>query len=206
MKELRELLDRIISVEWDMFDRVQNRGGRASCQDNYPSFDRMRRSQFEAWDRTVLESYLSDLEEAQKEGRNPLAEKYGYMMEYTSPGEYQHIRDILPPLPEEKKKLVRRITDKQLAAYDEAVKQYPLMASRGRKKHTGEETGFFASIETYLLGELSAYSTKTLLLYERYMDELQKRGENLPLMILENTAKQYGFASLEEAELQAGGL
>ena len=200
---MQALIDRIIGIEWDMFDKVQNQGGRASCQDNYPVFDTMRRSQFEAWNKEILESYLCDLEDAGEAGRNLAAEKYAYMMEYTAPGEYLKIRDSLPPLPDEKKKLVRRIVDKNLAAYDEAVKRYPLTVSRGRRKYTGEETGFFASIETYLLGELSACSERTLVLYERYMDELKGRGKNLPCMILENTAKKYGFASLEEAERAA---
>jgi hypothetical protein len=106
-------------------------------------------------------------------------------------------------LPEEKRKLVRRIVDKNLAAYDEAAKRSPLMVSRGRRKHTGEETGFFASLETYLLGVLSACSERTLVLYERYMDELKVQGKNLPVMILENTVKKYGFSSLEEAERSA---
>ncbi|MDR0600196.1 MAG: DUF4125 family protein [Treponema sp.] len=64
----------------------------------------------------------------------------------------------------------------------------------------GEESDFFASVKTYLLGELATYSEKTLRLYEQYLDDLERRGENISRVILENTVKKYGFASLDEAE------
>jgi hypothetical protein len=200
IRELKEVIDRIIDIEWALFDKVQNTGGRASCQDNHITFDAMRRSQFEAWNGELLESYLSDLETAQGEGRNPVMEKYAYMMEYTAPEEYAELRPALPAVSEEKERLVRQITDRNLETYSGLVKKYPEITSRGRPGYTGEETGFFASVETYLLGELKTYSLKTLRIYKRHMDDLDRQGKELPVMILENTAGRYGFASLDEAE------
>ena len=39
-----ELIMQIIKLEWSMFTSAQNNGGRASCQDDWPTFEIMRRS------------------------------------------------------------------------------------------------------------------------------------------------------------------
>ena len=53
MKE--DLIEKIIAEEWKQFDQVNNEGGRASCQDNWPTFHIMRKSQFDNWnERKVL--------------------------------------------------------------------------------------------------------------------------------------------------------
>jgi hypothetical protein len=197
---MKKLIDKLIVFEWAMFDKVQNEGGRALCQDDYPTFDIMRRSQFEAWNTELLESYLSDLATAKNEGRNLVMEKYAYMMEYTAPEEFMKFRTVLPLVSDEKKQIIRRITDKNLVFYNELAKTYPLIAARGRPEYTGEEIDSFVSVETYLLGELATYSDQTLRIYVNYIDELVGQGKKLPFLILENTVRRYGFASLDEAE------
>ena len=92
-----------------MFDAVENISGRASCQDDYDTFRIMRKSQLEAWNAETLESYLNDLKTAQENGRNLLSEKYAFMMEYTSPDEFEQIRDRLPDITEDKKRLIEAI-------------------------------------------------------------------------------------------------
>ena len=89
--EKKHLAQEIVKREWVLFDQVHNIGGRASCQDNWPAFYVMRISQFLAWNKSILISYWNDLTEAEQEGRNPLSEKYGYMMEVTSPEEYDRM-------------------------------------------------------------------------------------------------------------------
>ena len=96
------LVKEIVQTEWAMFDRVSNAGGRAGCQDDWETFDIMRRSQFVVWDRVSLESYRNDLQQAEKQGRNLLTEKYAYMMQDTCPEEYQKIEKELPVLSAEK--------------------------------------------------------------------------------------------------------
>ena len=41
---------------------------------------------------------------------------------------------------------------------------------------------------------------ETLRLYRAYVERLRWSGRNLNEMILENTVKQYGWSSLEDAE------
>ena len=101
--EKMKLIQRLIEREWTLFDKVRNIGGRASCQDDRKTFFIMRGSQFLSWNVPLLESYENDLRAAQAEGRNLLAEKYGYMMMWTSPKEFKEVRDLLPQVKDEKK-------------------------------------------------------------------------------------------------------
>ena len=82
--EKMKLIQRLIEREWTLFDKVRNIGGRASCQDDRKTFFIMRGSQFLSWNVPLLESYENDLRAAQAEGRNLLAEKYGYRPEHLS--------------------------------------------------------------------------------------------------------------------------
>ena len=36
--ETKQLIEEIIDIEWDMFQHVDNIGGRASCQDDFETF------------------------------------------------------------------------------------------------------------------------------------------------------------------------
>jgi hypothetical protein len=191
-----------------MFDKVNDVSGRADCQDDRETFDIMRRSQFDAWNEDLLLSYLGDLEEALAQGRNILTEKYAYIMEYTTPLEFREIEDMIPPVSAEKRALVRRITDMCLSEYDEVVDAYPLIASRGRPQYRVSEEGGYPSVETYMLGEFSTYSMRTLNKYLEHLLELRDSGVNMSRVILENSMKRYGFASLDDAEarLRDGGV
>ena len=197
--EKKHLAQEIVKREWVLFDQVHNIGGRAFCQDNWPAFYVMRISQFLAWNKSILISYWNDLTEAEQEGRNPLSEKYGYMMEVTSPEEYDRIKDQLPVCSEGKKKLVEEIVICHMTWMREVSLRYPVLLGKGRP--ISEETGgWAASFETYLRGELYTYSPKTLQLYHQYIKELKMDGKNLNAMILQNQMSYYGFNSLEEAE------
>lgn len=85
------LINEIIEIEWTMFDKVNNQGGRAACQDDKRTFYVMRFSQFSAFGDDMLRSYRRDLEEALDEGRNLIMEKYAYMMEFTDPAYFDRM-------------------------------------------------------------------------------------------------------------------
>ena len=193
-------VEEIVKIEWELFDQVQNIGGRAACQDDWNTFFIMRSSQLEAWSPALRESYFQDLLAARAEGRNLLTEKYAYMMERTNPAEYAQIKDQLTPRTPEKVQLLDKICPIHVAWLEALAERYPRLAGRGRAIRRSEDSPFSTSFETYLWGELSTYSVKTLRLYAAYAEQLQGEGRNLNEMVLQNTVAQYGYSSMEAAE------
>ena len=198
-------INQILDIEWDMFGAVQNIGGRASCQDDLKTFTIQRGSQLRAWTQDMRESYLRDLQAARSEGRNPLAEKYGYMMEHTSPAEYEQIKAGLPAVSPEKKALISGITAVQVAWLEDLSARYPYVTGNGRPIHRSEDSLYATSFETYLTGELATYSENTLEYYDEYIQNLLKEHKNLNEMILLHTCLAYGYESIEDAENRLAG-
>lgn len=199
MMDKKTIVEDIIQKEWVMFDKVNNEGGRASCQNNYPTFHIMRQSQFLAWNEKMLESYLRDLENAKAEGRNLLTEKYAYMMESTYPEEYEKIKNVLPVVPQEKMDMIEEISTIYMKQTEEFAAEYPRYMTRTRPVHSKDDK-YFTSIETYLKCELKTYSENTVKEYVEYLKELDKEGKKIVYMIFENTVKCYGYDSLKDAE------
>lgn len=202
---MEQTVEQIVALEWQMFDKVHNRGGRAACQDDARTFSIMRSSQLEAWTEEMRQSYWRDLQDAQAVGRNPLAEKYGYMMERTNPQEYAQIRDQLPARTPEKEALIAPICAAHVAWLEQMAERYPTLAGRGRAIRREQDSPVSTSFETYLWGELATYSLQTLRLYAAYVAQLREQGRNLNGEILLNTVRQYGYASLDEAEARLSG-
>ena len=194
------IVQQILDMEWNMFDSVNNIGGRASCQDDLKTFTIQRGSQLRAWNDDMLHSYFDDLKAAGEAGRNLLAEKYGYMMEHTSPAEYDAIKDQLPPVPAEKKALIDKIAAIQVAWLEELSARYPRVSGNGRPIHQSEDSLYGTSFETYLKGELATYSEKTLNYYMAYVNALLREERNLNEIILQNTCISYAYQSIEDAE------
>ena len=93
--EKEKIIKEILEREWVFFQMAQNTGGRASCQDNKEEFVIMRESQWKTLPLNVLESYLEDLEIAEQNRQNIVVEKYARMMKYSTPDEYEKIKEIL---------------------------------------------------------------------------------------------------------------
>ena len=58
---MRDITKQIGAGVGDMFGKVQNRGGRAACQNDARTFFIMRTSQLAAWNEEMRQSYLDDL-------------------------------------------------------------------------------------------------------------------------------------------------
>lgn len=200
-----DLIKEIIRLEWGMFTTAQNNGGRASCQDDWPTFEIMRRSQHMIWSMDTLDSYRSDLREAMGRGENLVAFKYGYMMRVTYPEEYEVIKVLLPPITPEKTAIVDEIADHHAAWAKEKAEKYPLVSGMGRPQ-TSQEGGRWAAIDNYLYSELLTYSEPTLIFCLRDTREAAEKGENLSVKIVENTAKLYGYPSLDALESSMKGI
>lgn len=194
------LIDEILALEWEQFRAVENEDGPAPCQQDPAAFDIMRRSQLMTWPKPLLQSYRQDLLCAKAEGRNLMTEKYARMMESTAPESYAALAEALPVLSESHQKLVELVIVPQIRWMEQYVEKYPKLAAGNRRIYTSEDSLYETSYETYLRGELSTYSDKTLGLYQAFIRELLNSGRNLMLEVMENTVRFYGFSSLAHAE------
>ena len=196
-----DLVEEVIRREWDQFQRTENEGGRASCQGNWPMFHQMRASQFMTWPEDLLRSYLDDLDEANRVGRNLVTEKYARMMASTAPDEYrERIEPFIPRLSDERVARQERVIAVQVAWARDFRGRYPKLGAAMRVLTTAEDTPEDTSFETYLRGELGTYSDRTMALYEAMVEDLQAAGHNLTEQTVANTVRLGGFADLEEAE------
>ena len=204
VSEREQLIFDVVQTEWDMFQRVYNTGGRASCQDDPDTFFKMRMSQWMVYSDDVLHSYLEDCRQACEDGRNLMFEKYGRMMESTFPEEYEEIKEHLPDVTD-KLEIVEKIVKINLEWDADMLRDYPNLRNRGRVLTTAEDgimTG--SSMESYLRGELLSYSVHTLERIWKETLEAYERGESLLKQTIANETLFYGYRSLEEAEEKHG--
>lgn len=190
----------IAKSEFEAFDKVQNEGGRASCQNNWPTFKVMRMSQYMTWTEDMLLQYLYEFKTNYANGRNMIEEKYARMMESTAPLEYARFANQLPAVSDAKRAIVEQIVALQVKWMEEFAVAYPNLAEEARTIHTAEDLPYDTSYETYLRGEISTYSDETLDLYGRFIAQLGRNNQNLAEMIMRNTALLYGYESLEDLE------
>ena len=201
VNETEQLIFDIARMEWDLFQNVQNTGGRASCQDDPDTFFKMRMSQWMVYSKEILESYFADMQEAMGEGRNLIFEKYGYMMETTYPEEYEELKAHLPEVSEQKAAWIEELAKIHVKWDEEVLQKYPHVRGNGRVLKAEEDSIINgSSSESYLKGEYKTYSEKTLSLIRQAVLDAVKKGENLAEQIMENEVKFFGYASLQDAE------
>ncbi|NLA86808.1 MAG: DUF4125 family protein [Clostridiales bacterium] len=194
------LIDRIVSLEWDLFQAVNEGGPRASCQEDRITFEGMRSGQFEAWSTEACRSYTDDLLNSILDGRNIVTEKYIHMMKSSSPAQYAELVKYITMPSAETETLAGEISDLLLKQTQTLFKSYPYVSGSGRPLRSVSDFSGVISIETYQLGELLTYSENTLLLLKKHLIALEKAGKPLARLILENSVKHYGYKTLEEAE------
>lgn len=194
---IETIIPEIVNLEWRMFDKVHNQGVRASCQDDWETFSIMRSSQLRSWSAETLHSYREDLLAAKAAGRNLLQEKYAWMMESTAPQEFARIRHLLPVLEPERRKLIDAAAKLQISEMETLSRKYPHVAATMRPLRSCFDSPSCTSFETYLRGELTTYSLKTL---RCYLAQLENPQLNYSYRVLNETALQYGCKSLEELE------
>lgn len=203
--EKEKLVFEITQLEWDMFQRVYNTGGRAECQDNPDTFFKMRMSQWLAYSEEVLESYKADCLKAIENGDNLLWQKYARMMETTYPEEYEGVKQYLPEISDEDRAKIEELVKIHTEWDAWMAEHYPNIRKRGRVTRTAEdspEAG--SSSESYLRCELMTYSEKTRDLIYKEIKQAYENGENILKDIIANETRFYGYESLEEAEKKHG--
>lgn len=197
---MNAIIEEIIKTEWNQFQKVQNQGGRAGCQDDWPQFYIMRSSQFLTWPSELLRSYLSDLKEAVASDSNLIFHKYAYMMEVTDPEGYGKISHVLPKITPSRRIQMENTVQIQVKWAEEFAAKYPHFAGKGRPVRQCDAPCGYTSIETYQRGELYSYGSKTQDLYCVFINECEQTHRNLTYEVREHMAKMYGYASLEDAE------
>ena len=132
------------------------------------------------WPDPLLDSYLADLVEAERVGRNLVTEKYGRMMESTAPQDFHdNIEPYIPRLSDERIATQEHVIATQVAWAEDFRARYPKLGRAMRVLRTAEDTAQSTSFETYLRGELGTYSERTMALYRRFVDDLLRKGRNL---------------------------
>lgn len=200
MKPLKETIDAIIAQEWEMFHSVNEGAELAWCQNDYKTFDGMRRGQYEAWDEETCHSYLVDITFAAAEGRNLAEEKYIYMMRSTAPEEFALLSSRVRPIDCETSTLAEEITAKLIQQTVALREQYPYVSANGRPLRSESDTPNVTSVETYQRSELLTYSPKTLRALLNHLVACEREGISLAREIQQNSLKTYGFQTMEEAE------
>ena len=194
--EKEKLINEILEKEWNYFSNLNNIGGRADCQDNREDFIIMRKAQWLTFNEETLLSYLEDLNSK----NNPLFQKYGQMMKYNSPKEYEKIKNLLEQPSSQKLDLVEKIMEIYMKWEEEFFKAYPIFSSMGRPLYSKQDDDEDTSIETYLRGELLSYSEKTLVLYLKYILEMKNKNINLAVKNMDNLASMQGFENSQDVE------
>lgn len=189
----RKYVFKIIEIEWEMFQKTKNIDGRADCQDNYPYFELMRKSQYFSWNIELLESYLNCLSKALNDGLNLITYKYGYMEESTNMDDYIVIKDKLPKIDDKTSMLIEGIISLQMEQLEKTLNIYPKIKGSMRTIYTKDDSEFDTSYETYLRGELKTYDSNTLVLYAKYLVELDNKGVMLPKKIIALTYYYLGI-------------
>ncbi len=199
--KIKPVIEKIIQIEWEMFQRVNNIGGRAECQDDFDTFFAMRVSQYYNWSDRMLDCYGDFAKACRETGRNLVEEKYGRMMQYTDLHYYnKYVKPHMEPVPIENYRLINRIVPILIKWEEEFAEMYPKLAGAGRPiSSEGDATGF-TSMETYARGELETYPTELLASFLGYIEELGEQGKSLSLMIQETTVNLYGYDSIQAAE------
>jgi hypothetical protein len=196
----QSVIDAIVTIEWDMFSNVQNRGGKAACQLHPGVFTIMRRSHIEGWPLQVQKSYCNDVTMARDMGRNLVSEKYAWMMQSTFSEEYAQIAHLLPELEQEALNLIEDIVSINVGWKEAVLRAYPALGRNGRTLRTADDTPNLTSFETYLRGECKTFSLETLRLLHEHTLALDSAEENGVKDTLFRQVRRYGYETIEDAE------
>ncbi len=167
---------RILDIEVDMFLRVPT-GEEPSCRSHMEDMKLHRRGQFSTWSEETCESYLNDLQEAERKGVNLMTVKYARM------------DNLIPPYSDNP--LIQPIADQFRVWQQDMLRDYPHVMRGARD---------IEDFSNYLKGELETYSARTLELLWKDVESYAARGENMSIAVYGYLASQSGYESLESME------
>ncbi|NLB28705.1 MAG: DUF4125 family protein [Clostridiales bacterium] len=202
---MTKAIEEIIALEWEMFQRVNEGGPRADCQDEYGTFYDMRFGQFAEWSENARNSYLDDLRSAKSAERNLVQEKYIWMMIESAPETFLELSSHVTLPTERAKELADSVCEILMAQTEWLHERYPSVAGSGRPLYTSDESAGLVSIETYQYSELLTYSENTHQALYEHITKLSASDIMLAELIMTNSVKHYGYSTLSDAEAALGG-
>lgn len=174
--ERDKILDEIVQKELAMFLATPTPDGPSEYQQRPETFKLMRYMTHSAHDKEFLQSYLNDLRDAEKAGRNFMIEKYALM------------DDLIEPLSDDP--LLDEIADAETDFLDEAAELYPQIIKRDGS----------SEFHHYLRSELQTLSPQSLALYAAEIRKARKEGRNPALARHNWLARKLGKPSLDDNE------
>lgn len=175
----------ILDFEWKNFDEIRGINGRALCQDSPKEFFIMRLAQYLAYNRKLIGYLYEDLKKAEKNGFNPIFDKYARMMEFTDKDKFESIKENLEELSPVKSHLLENIK-KTLNSKSTNI---PKDLKKVRPERSKDKS---ISSNDYYIAEITCLSLKTLWAIEQMIDN---PSYNLEENIYENT--KYLFKKLK---------
>ena len=198
-------VNEIISLEWEMFQLVNEGGPRADCQEDYGTFYDMRYGQYSEWSAAAQSSYFEDLRTAKAAGRNLIEEKYIWMMIESAPEAFMELSSRVKMPTERAKELADKICDTLMKQTALLHVSYPFVATSGRPLYSSGSKNGVVSVESYQYSELLTYSEATLEALIEHITKLDRQKISLAELILTNSVKHYGYKTLDDAEAALDG-
>lgn len=175
----------ILDFEWKNFDEIRGINGRALCQDSPKEFFIMRLAQYLAYNRKLIGYLYEDLKKAEKNGFNPIFDKYARMMEFTDKDKFESIKENLEELSPVKSHLLENIKK----TLNSKATNIPKDLKKVRPEKSKDKS---ISSNDYYIAEITCLSLKTLWSIEQMIDN---PSYNLEENIYENT--KYLFKKLK---------
>lgn len=175
----------ILDFEWKNFDEIRGINGRALCQDSPKEFFIMRLAQYLAYNRKLIGYLYEDLKKAEKNGFNPIFDKYARMMEFTDKDKFESIKENLEELSPVKFHLLENIKK----TLNSKATNIPKDLKKVRPEKSKDKS---ISSNDYYIAEITCLSLKTLWAIEQMIDN---PSYNLEENIYENT--KYLFKKLK---------
>lgn len=153
----------ILDFEWKNFDEIRGIDGRALCQDSPKEFFIMRLAQYLAYNRKLIGYLYEDLKKAEKNGFNPIFDKYARMMEFTDKEKFEDIKQNLEELSPVKVHLLENIKK----ILNNKSKNIPKELKRVRPTKSQDKR---ISSNDYYVAEITCLSLKTLWAIEEMIE------------------------------------
>lgn len=173
----------ILDLEWEMFQAV-NCAAPVACRNEPGTFRQVRGTIFQIWPRNLLAAYLIQLNEAKRQGRNLVSEKYARM------------DNLIPPI--NTNPVIDKIVAIEKKWQQEIQDLYPALYARSCRHTDQDNDGMDFSV--YLRCELETYGNMALEIYHEWVELARRAGMNYSLTMLNHLVIKSGFDGIEAAE------